>query len=101
MLETRPTPGDTAQQVEYIDSSKVTQINFVELRVTGSQTDSHQLAGSLLFHRNTVLNHFGWQTALRQFHTVLNLNSCQIRIADTSKVTVAEKPPELELFDSI
>ena len=33
--------GNTTQEVEHVDGSKITQIDFIELRVTGSQADGH------------------------------------------------------------
>jgi len=41
-------PRNTTNYIEHIDSSKVTQINFVELRISRSQTKRHQPGASAL-----------------------------------------------------
>ena len=71
---------DTAQYVQHVDRGEVTQINLVELRIVGHQAQGHQLAGCLLLDRDTILDHLGGQTTLGQFHTVLDLDSRQVRI---------------------
>ena len=45
-----PHTGNTTKHIEHIDSSKVTQIDFIEFRIGRSQTKRHQLTGCLLLH---------------------------------------------------
>ena len=71
---------NTAEQIKYVQRGEVTQVDFVKLRVVGSQAESHQLAWSLLLHRNTILNHFCGQSGFRQFDTVLDFHGCQVWI---------------------
>ena len=76
---------NTAQKVENVDSSKVTQVDFVKLRIIGSQAESHKLAGSLFLYFNTILHYLGWQTRFGQFDTVLNFYGSQIRVGRNVK----------------
>jgi len=65
-------PGDTPQDIQDIDRRKITEVDFVETGIVGSQGQGHELIRRLLFDGNTVLHHLGGQARLGQFHPVLD-----------------------------
>ena len=72
--------GDAAQEVEHIQRSEVTEVNFIKLGIVGGQTDGHQLAGGLLLDFDAILHYLGGQARLGQLHTVLDFHCGEVGV---------------------